>query len=135
MNPEEAEFERQHEMATKIKYIEQIEIAGCTIDTWYYSPYPFEYEKVPKLYICKFCLKYMRKAKTLKAHSENSCTFNVPPGKLIYEDKTYTDGSSFRGVSAYMIDGKEDRLYCQNLALLAKLFIDHKILYFDIRDY
>ena len=34
-----------------------------------------------------------------------------------------------------MVDGKDNKLYCQNLALLAKLFIDHKILYFDIRDY
>ena len=111
MNPEEAEFERQHEMTTKIKYIEQIEIGGCTIDTWYYSPYPFEYEKQPKLYICNFCLKYMRKPKTLKSHAEYSCKFNGPPGKLIYEDKTYS-GDTFTSVSAYMIDGKENRLYC-----------------------
>ena len=34
-----------------------------------------------------------------------------------------------------MIDGKDNKLYCQNLALLTKLFIDHKILYIDIRDY
>ena len=53
----------------------------------------------------------MRKAKTLKAHNEQSCKFKGPPGKLIYEDKRYSDGS-FKGVSAYMIDGKEDRLYC-----------------------
>ena len=111
LSPEEAEFERQHQLTTKIKYIEQIEIAGCTIDTWYYSPYPFEYEKQPKLYICRFCLKYMRQAKTLKHHEETSCKWQTPPGKLIYEDKKYSDGT-FKGVSAYMIDGREDKLYC-----------------------
>ena len=98
-------------METKIKYVEQIEIGGCTIDTWYYSPYPFEYEKQSKLFICQFCLKYMRKAKTIKTHAASSCTFNGPPGKLIYEDKTYTDGS-FNGISAYMVDGKDNKLYC-----------------------
>ena len=76
----------------------------------------------------------MRKAKTLKHHQEHSCNRRTPPGKLIYEDKKYSDGT-FKGVSAYMIDGREDKLYCQNLSLMAKLFIDHKILYFDIRDY
>ena len=76
----------------------------------------------------------MRKAKTMKSHLQTSCTFNGPPGKLVYEDKTYTDGT-FQGISAYLVDGKDNKLYCQNLALLAKLFIDHKILYFDIRDY
>ena len=76
----------------------------------------------------------MRKAKTLKHHEEHSCKWTTPPGKLIYEDKRYSDGT-FKGISAYMIDGRDDKLYCQNLSLMAKLFIDHKILYFDIRDY
>ena len=53
----------------------------------------------------------MRKAKTLKHHEESSCRWTTPPGKLIYEDKKYTDGT-FKGVSAYMIDGREDKLYC-----------------------
>jgi hypothetical protein len=30
------------------------------------SPYPEEYGKCPKLWICEFCLKYMRLEKTYK---------------------------------------------------------------------
>ena len=60
----------------------------------------------------------MRKAKTLKHHEEHSCKWTTPPGKLIYEDKRYSDGT-FKGISAYMIDGRDDKLYCQNLSLMA----------------
>lgn len=30
------------------------------------------------------------------------------------------------------MDGKQNKLYCQNLCLLAKLFLDHKTLYYDV---
>ena len=30
------------------------------IKTWYSSSYPQEYARVPRLYICEFCLKYMK---------------------------------------------------------------------------
>jgi hypothetical protein len=39
------------------------------------------------------------------------------------------------GLSVHRVLGLESKLYCQNLSLFAKLFIDHKVLYFDIKDY
>jgi hypothetical protein len=30
------------------------------------------------------------------------------------------------------VDGKRNRVYCQNLCLLSKLFLDHKTLYYDV---
>ena len=30
------------------------------------------------------------------------------------------------------VDGKKEKLYCQNLCYLAKLFLDHKTLYYDV---
>ncbi|XP_073504956.1 uncharacterized protein [Phyllobates terribilis] len=35
-------------------------------------------------------------------------------------------------ISVYEVDGKDHKIYCQNLCLLAKLFLDHKTLYFDM---
>merc|ERR1712083_279640 len=35
----------------------------------------------------------------------------------------------------YEVDGKDYKLYCQNLCLLAKLFLDHKTLYFDVETF
>ena len=71
-NPEEdpklSALEREHEEITKVKNINTIEIGRYEVDTWYFSPYPEEFAKCSKLYICEFCLKYMKKKKTLTRH-------------------------------------------------------------------
>ncbi len=46
-----------------------------------------------------------------------------PPGIEIYRK-----GS----LSVYEVDGQEQKLYCQCLCLLSKLFLDHKTLFFDV---
>ena len=33
------------------------------------------------------------------------------------------------------MDGKKNKLYCQNLCLLSKLFLDHKTLFFDVEPF
>jgi len=33
------------------------------------------------------------------------------------------------------VDGKKNKIYCQNLCLLAKLFLDHKTLYYDVEPF
>lgn len=68
MDPTTAALEKEHEAITKVKYIDRIQIGRFEIDTWYFSPYPEEYGKVPKLYICQYCLKYMRLEKTYRYH-------------------------------------------------------------------
>jgi hypothetical protein len=30
------------------------------MDTWYVAPYPEEYSQYSTLYICEFCMKYMK---------------------------------------------------------------------------
>jgi hypothetical protein len=32
----------------------------------------------------------------------------------------------------FEVDGVKEKIYCQNLCLLAKLFLDHKTLYYDV---
>lgn len=32
----------------------------------------------------------------------------------------------------FEVDGKKGKVYCQNLCLLSKLFLDHKTLYYDV---
>lgn len=53
---------------TKVKYIDKVQIGKYEIDTWYFSPYPEEYGKQPKLWVCEYCLKYMRMEKTYRYH-------------------------------------------------------------------
>lgn len=38
-------------------------------------------------------------------------------------------------ISFFEIDGNKQRLYCQNLCLLSKLFLDHKTLYYDVNPF
>ena len=157
-----AELEHEHHEITKVKNIEKIFMGGYLVECWYYSPYPDDYvlsssttngseEKqkqkqppgatlnnttttttttcvttncntCPLLYVCEFCLKYMKKLNTFRQH-KGCCPFRTPPGREIYREL---------GLSVYEIDGKQERVYCQNLCLLAKLFLDHKTLYYDV---
>ena len=125
MDPTTAALEKEHEALTKVKYINKIHIGKYEIDTWYFSPYPEEYGKQPKLWICEYCLKYMRLEKSYQKHVAE-CTKRQPPGKEIYRKGT---------ASVFEVNGTEHKIYCQNLCLLAKLFLDHKTLYFDVEPF
>ena len=46
-----------------------------------------------------------------------------PPG-----DEIYRKGN----ISMFEIDGSKQKVWCQNLCYLAKLFLDHKTLYYDV---
>uniref|UniRef100_A0AAG5DMW3 Histone acetyltransferase n=1 Tax=Anopheles atroparvus TaxID=41427 RepID=A0AAG5DMW3_ANOAO len=122
MDPTTAALEKEHEAITKVKYIDKLRIGKYEIDTWYFSPYPEEYGKVGTMYVCEYCLRYMRLPMTLKAHKA-CCTRRQPPGSEIYRKGT---------LSIFEIDGKDHRFYCQTLCLMAKLFLDHKTLYYDV---
>jgi hypothetical protein len=64
----------------------------------------------------------MRKEKTLLAHTDCSDL----RGTLVYENGPIT---------VRKVSGAKEKLYCQNLSLFVKLFIDHKVLYYNINDY
>lgn len=122
LDPTTAILEKEHEELTKVKYIDKIQLGKYEIDTWYFSPYPDEAGKSPKLFICEYCLKYMKLEMTYRYHL-SECVWRNPPGKEIYRK-----GS----LSVWEVDGKDNKLYCQFLCLLAKLFLDHKTLYYDV---
>ncbi|KAK4521809.1 uncharacterized protein ATC70_004346 [Mucor velutinosus] len=89
---------------------------------WYYSPYPLDFGTfIDRLYICDNCLRYMQRETQLINHKAE-CKARKPPGRSIYSNGT---------IKVYEIDGHEHKLYCQNLCLIAKLFLDVKTLYFD----
>jgi len=49
-----------------------------------------------------------------------------PPGNEIYRQDNW---------SVFEVDGNVSQIYCQNLCLLAKLFLDHKTLYYDVEPF
>lgn len=125
MDPTTAALEKEHEAITRVKYVDSIEMGKYEIDTWYYSPYPDEYSKQKKLFICEYCIKYMKFESTYRRHT-GKCKLRQPPGREIYRKGP---------LSVYEVDGKDQKIYCQNICLLAKLFLDHKTLYFDVEPF
>ncbi|KNC37535.1 histone acetyltransferase [Plasmodium falciparum RAJ116] len=112
------EYLREHEENTKLKTINQIRFGKYLIDTWYFSPYPKEYQNIDILYICEFCLSFFKEYSELKRHIEK-CEIRHPPGNEIYREEK---------ISIFEIDGSYFRIYCENLCFLSKLFLDHKTL-------
>ena len=109
------------DIVTRIKNIEMLELGRHKIKPWYFSPYPVELVSLPCIYLCEFCLKYLKSRKCLQRHTMK-CTLRHPPGNEIYRKGT---------VSFFEIDGRKNKVYAQNLCLLAKCFLDHKTLYYD----
>ncbi|MBN3294939.1 KAT6B acetyltransferase, partial [Amia calva] len=107
------------------RYPAFIEFGKYEIQTWYSSPYPPEYSRLQKLYLCEFCLKYMKSKNILQRHSKK-CGWYHPPANEIYRKKD---------LSVFEVDGNVSKIFCQNLCLLAKLFLDHKTLYYDVEPF
>lgn len=91
------------------------------MEAWYHSDFPLEYHG-RVLNICPFCLYFFKKKSELEAHSER-CETRCPPGDEIYRDDT---------LSMFEFDAKQQSVYTENLCYIAKLFLDHKNIWFEI---
>ncbi|CAF4101411.1 unnamed protein product [Adineta steineri] len=128
----DASFEAVDQNARKdykpsVKYIEKIWLGQYEIDCWYHSPFPDEYGKQRLLYICEYCMKYMR-LKTTYCRHLTECPLKRPPGTEIYRDSKI-------GCALYEVDGNKHKLYCQNLCLLARLFLESKVICFNVSEF
>ncbi|TDL28905.1 acyl-CoA N-acyltransferase [Rickenella mellea] len=77
------------------------------------------------LWVCDRCFKYMRDGSTLELH-KRGCEVNHPPGRKVYSRGAH---------SIWEVDGAKEKLFCQNLSLFGKLFIDIKTLFFDSENF
>ncbi|GAB5355619.1 hypothetical protein AAMO2058_000221100 [Amorphochlora amoebiformis] len=116
---------KNHEEATKVRNVDQIQIGPHVMDTWYFSPFPIEYTKYRKLYFCEFCLSFFGLKSELRRHCRR-CKWTHPPGNEIYRSKD-------QGIEVAMfeVDGGKEIIYTQNICYIAKLFLDHKTLWED----
>ncbi|OBA24156.1 acyl-CoA N-acyltransferase [Metschnikowia bicuspidata var. bicuspidata NRRL YB-4993] len=82
---------------------------------------------VDNLYVCDSCFKYTLNAEHMAAHAP-ACPLQkrFPPlGKVVYVDKR----------QPYVIKkvrGYRHPLFCQNLALFGKLFLDDKLVFYNV---
>ncbi|KAJ7183171.1 hypothetical protein C8R46DRAFT_885015 [Mycena filopes] len=116
-----------HDGAPAPLRISTIRFGQYDIKTWYNAPFPEEYANIPdgRLWICEFCLKYMKSRFGATRH-RMKCKSRNPPGDEIYRDQT---------VSIFEVDGRKNKIYCQNLCLLSKMFLDHKSLFYDVEPF
>ncbi|VDN07887.1 unnamed protein product [Thelazia callipaeda] len=105
--------------------IHTITIGNFVLEPLYMSPLPLELVKKGHIYICEKCLDFKECKKTLERHL-SKCYINHPPGNEIFRQDS---------VSVFEIDGNISKAYSQNLCLLAKLFIDHKTLFYDVEPF
>ncbi|KAL4268783.1 MYST (SAS/MOZ) family protein [Pleurotus pulmonarius] len=107
--------------------IRTIRFGPFDVKTWYDAPFPEEYASIPdgRLWICEFCLKYMKSRLTAGRH-KLKCKARHPPG-----DEIYRDGA----ISVFEVDGRKNKIYCQQLCLLSKMFLDHKSLFYDVEPF
>jgi histone acetyltransferase SAS3 len=108
--------------ASKIKFMQ---FGKYRISTWFAAPYPEEHSRNEVIYICEFCLKYIHSEFIWRRHALK-CSARHPPGNEIHRDND---------ISVFEVDGKKEPEYCQNLCLMAKMFLDHKTLYYDVEPF
>lgn len=117
---------KEHEEITKVKNINNVVFGGHEIECWYFSPFPKEYYPdgpVDCLYYCEFSMRFFRSRNELIRYQCKPGLQRHPPGIEIYRDEN---------VSMFEVDGAVEKIYCQNLSYFAKLFLDHKTLYYDV---
>ena len=79
------------------------------------------------LYVCEFDLNF--RAARAARYLTTKCKLFHPPGDEVYREQ------KDHYVSIFGVDPKDQRVYCENLCLLAKLFLDHKTLYYDVEPF
>ena len=97
------------------------------METWYYSPLPKEMVGpsgfLEVLYVCEFTLSLFARKSELRRYQARLPTHRRhPPGNEIYRKDN---------LAMFEVDGHQEKIYCQNLCYIAKLFLDHKTLFFD----
>lgn len=139
---------REHEEVTKVKNVAFLELGQFQMETWYFSPIPKELLGpsgfLQVLYVCEFTFRmFSRKSELLRFQKRLPTERRHPPGKFddfilhrtvaslimnVTGDEIYRKGN----LSMFEVDAQQEEIYCQNLSYIAKLFLDHKTLYFSV---
>lgn len=104
------------------------------METWYFSPYPetlFPNNDVTSpldiLYIDEYSLDFFRRKSEMVRHQRKAGPRH-PPGDEIYRCDEYK-------VAMFEVDGAKQQRYCENLAYIGKLFLDHKTLSHSVKPF
>lgn len=105
--------------------VQHVVLGNLRFQTWYQSIYPegLVSKETKTLYVCRWCFRYACDIGTHASHTKLCPHRTTPPGTKVYDHGGY---------SVWEVDGADYKLFGQNLSLFAKLFLDHKSVFFDV---
>ncbi|OJJ00008.1 hypothetical protein ASPVEDRAFT_127424 [Aspergillus versicolor CBS 583.65] len=105
--------------------VQHVVLGNLRFQTWYQSIYPegLVSKDTDTLYVCRWCFRYACDIGTHASHTKFCPHRTTPPGAKVYDHGGY---------SVWEVDGADYKLFGQNLSLFAKLFLDHKSVFFDV---
>lgn len=114
-----------HAKSPVAQNVKHVVLGDLLFKTWFQSIYPEDLVSpdTDRLYICRWCFRYSCDAAAYTKHIRVCEHRTTPAGAKVYDDAGY---------SVWEIDGEEYKLLAQNLCLFAKLFLDHKSVFFDV---
>ncbi|KAF7593435.1 hypothetical protein BBP40_011537 [Aspergillus hancockii] len=108
--------------------VKHVVLGDLLFKTWYQSIYPEELvsKDTDRLYVCRWCFRYSCDVDAYAKHTRACQHRTTPPGTKVYD---------YGGYAVWEVDGDDHKLYGQNLSLFAKLFLDHKSVFFDVASF
>lgn len=119
------EDESEHIANSKFKMGAKVVLGRFNLSPWYYSPYPPHYLQSGTLWCCEFCFSPFNYEDEMVRHQVR-CTLRAPPGQEIYRSK-----ENNIEICMFEVDGAKEIVYAENLSYFAKIFLDHKWLWWD----
>lgn len=139
--------------------IDKVVLGNLLFDTWYFSPYPesvlfgpdhhlskallngehknghtekYSTPPVQRLHVCPYCFKYSTIAADYVSHLHfHLKQIETDPEEWLPVPKSALKVYEWDEYAVWDIDGEQEKLYCQNLSLFAKLFLEQKSVFFD----
>lgn len=123
-----ARGDHSHPKPPADRSVKSVVLGDLLFKTWFHSIYPEELvgKDTDRLYVCPWCFRYSCNVDAYTGHMRVCPHRTSPPGTKIYEHGGY---------AVWELDGEKHKLFAQNLSLFAKLFLDHKSVFFDVASF
>ncbi|KAJ5773586.1 Histone acetyltransferase (MysT1) [Penicillium paradoxum] len=111
--------------APAARNVNNVVLGDLLFKPWNQSIYPEELvaKDADRLYVCRWCFRYSCDGDVFEEHKRACEHRTTPPGTKVYD---------YGGYAVWEVDGENHKLFGQNLSLFAKLFLDHKTVFFDV---
>ncbi|CAG8174211.1 unnamed protein product [Penicillium salamii] len=105
--------------------LQNVVLGNLLFQPWNQSIYPEDLvaKDADRLYVCRWCFRYSCDGDVSDKHKRACEHRTTPPGTKVYDHGGY---------AVWEVDGQDYKLFGQNLSLFAKLFLDHKTVFFDV---